>query len=65
MLKLLKTIGSEIKKWNWTVFIVMVCTGELGALSNKTFHSINQALIFGLIIGSIMGLLMAIITKDH
>lgn len=53
----------KIKKWNWSLFVVIFCTAEIGALTNKSCESIGSALLFGLIMGIVIGLPMAILTK--
>ena len=55
---------NKIKKWNWTIYFVMVCLGVAGAMANKTIPSITEALIFGLIVGNIFGLLFAYGTRE-
>lgn len=54
----------RIKKWNWTLFLVIICVAEMGAMGNKNIESISSAFLFGLIAGTILGLPLAILTKD-
>ena len=54
----------KMKKWNWTLFLVIICTAEMGAMGNKNIESISSAFLFGLIAGTILGLPLAILTKD-
>lgn len=56
---------NKIKKWNWGGFFAILCVAEIGALSNKSIPTITEALIVGLIFGILMGLPIAIITKDE
>lgn len=58
-----KVITSS-KKWNWTLFFVVLCTAEIGAMANENIESIGGSFLFGLIAGTILGLPMAIITKN-
>ena len=55
---------TKIKKWNWTLFLVIICTAEMGAMGNKNIESISSAFLFGLIAGTVLGLPLAILTKD-
>ena len=61
---LLGAVLTEIKKWNWTLFLVIICTAEMGAMGNKNIESISTAFLFGLVAGTILGLPLAILTKD-
>jgi hypothetical protein len=61
---LLGALLTEIKKWNWTLFLVIICTAEMGAMGNKNIESISTAFLFGLAAGTILGLPLAILTKD-
>ncbi len=54
-----------MKRWNWSFLFFMMIIGMLGALSNKTIPSIIEALIFGAIGGAIIGLPIAIMSKDE
>ena len=54
----------KIKKINWSLFLVVICTAEIGAMGNDSFKSISSAFLFGLLAGTIIGLPLAIITKD-
>lgn len=56
---------NRIKKWNWTVFFVLICTCLIGALQNQNIETTSQALLFGLIAGICLGLPTAIITRDR
>jgi hypothetical protein len=53
----------KIKKWNWMLFLVVICTAEIGALSNTNIESIGDALLIGLIPGLVFGLPLAILTR--
>lgn len=53
-----------MRKWNWTVFVVCLCLGNFGALSNPSFKSIWVALLFGTLFGLVYGSLMAYITRE-
>lgn len=61
---LLGAVLTKIKKWNWSLFFVVICTSEMGAMGNKNIESISSAFLFGLVAGTILGLPMAILTKD-
>jgi energy-converting hydrogenase Eha subunit H len=60
----LGAVLAKIKKWNWTLFLVIICTAEMGAMGNKNIESISSAFLFGLVAGTILGLPLAILTKD-
>jgi predicted ABC-type sugar transport system permease subunit len=53
-----------MKKWNWSLFLIILCVGNIGALSNKNFETIPIALLFGTAFGLVFGLLMAYITRE-
>jgi L-cystine uptake protein TcyP (sodium:dicarboxylate symporter family) len=53
-----------MKKWNWTIFVVILATSLLGSLMNHIFEKTSDALIFGLSMGLIFGLSMAFLTKE-
>lgn len=61
----MKKILTNIKQWNWTLFILIICISEMGALGNKNMETVSSALLFGLVAGIILGLPFAIITKDN
>ena len=61
---MLGAVLTKIKKWNWTLFLVIICTAEMGAMGNKNIESISSAFLFGLIAGTVLGLPLAILTKD-
>jgi len=54
----------KIKKWNWTLFVVVLCIFEISALTNTSITNTSAALLFGLIAAVLFGLPMAILTKD-
>lgn len=54
----------EIKKWNWPLFVVIICTSVIGAMGNKNIESYSTDFLFGLVAGTLLGLPMAILTKD-
>lgn len=60
----LGAVLNKIKKWNWTLFLVIICTAEMGAMGNKNIESIGNAFLFGLVAGTILGLPLAILTED-
>lgn len=62
--RLLGAVLTKIKKWNWALFLVIICTAEMGAMGNKNIESISSAFLFGLVAGTILGLPLAILTKD-
>lgn len=45
------------------LFLVVICTAEIGALSNTNIESIGDALLIGLIPGLVFGLPLAILTR--
>lgn len=49
----------NVKNWNWGSFLFILLIGLLGALSNKNIPSTIDAIIFGLIIGVVVGLPIA------
>jgi hypothetical protein len=51
------------ENWNWMLFLVVICTAEIGALSNANIESISDALLIGLIPGLVFGLPLAILTR--
>lgn len=53
-----------IKKLNWDIFLLMLLVCNLGALSNTTIPTISSALIFGTILGTVVGLILAVVTKE-
>ena len=55
----------SIKNWNWSGFLFILILCELGALSNKSIKNTNEALLFGLIVGIIVGIPIAIISKEN
>lgn len=62
--RVLNVMLTEIKKWNWPLFVVIICTAEVGAMGNKNIESYGNAFLFGLVAGTILGLPLAILTKD-
>ncbi len=54
-----------IKKWNWTLFLVMMCTAMIGAMQNKNVESFKEAFVLGLIGGFVFGLPWAILSRDE
>jgi hypothetical protein len=55
----------KIKKWNWSLFFVIICVSEIGTLLNKNIEAISEALLVGLITGIVFGLPIAIITRSR
>lgn len=55
---------NKIKKWNWSIYIFILCICILGSLSNKNYENLFHAFIFGLIFGNVFGLFMAILTRE-
>jgi hypothetical protein len=58
------TMINKMKKWNWTLFVVIMCVSGAGALGNKGFTSIKQALFISCCIGLPLGLAAAYETRD-
>lgn len=54
----------NLKKWNWTIFLVIMLVSNIGALANKNIDSIYHALIIGNSFGLIIGLAFAYITRE-
>ena len=48
-----------MKNWNWSSFFFVTCIGAIGGLSNKSIENTWYALVFGLSVGAIFGLLFA------
>lgn len=53
-----------MKKWNWTLGLVVFCMSFFGSLANPNYTSISDALIVGGIMGVIFGIIMAWMFKD-
>ena len=53
-----------MKRWNWSLLLVIICVSEIGALQNMNFNNLLNALLFGLIAGIIIGLPFAILTRE-
>lgn len=52
-----------LKSLNWHAFIAVLCIGILGGLSNNNIENTLHAFLFGVVIGSITGLIFAIVTR--
>jgi len=55
----------KIKKWNWTVFVVCMSGAMIGSLSNHNMRCTNDAILFGLLGGLLVGLPAAFFTRDE
>lgn len=55
---------NKIKKWNWTIFWVIIIISILGSLTNKSVNSLLDVTILVVMIGLPMGLLWAWISKE-
>jgi hypothetical protein len=53
-----------MRKFNWSIFVVCICVGNFGALSNPSFNSIGVALLWGTLFGVVYGSLMGYITRE-
>lgn len=53
-----------MKKWNWALFVVIICVCCIGALGNKNTPDIKSAFILASVFGIPLGLFMAWLTKD-
>lgn len=42
----------------------MICAAEIGAMGNKNINNIGHAFLFGLVARFVLGLPLAILTKD-
>lgn len=54
-----------MRKWNWSLFVVIVLLCCIGALQNKTITNFKDGAILVLIFGLPIGLGMAWMTKDN
>lgn len=54
-----------MKKWNWSLFLVIACLSYAGSLMNKNNVAIMDAFVIGSVFTIIFGLPLAYITKDE
>ncbi len=54
----------NLKKWNWSIFFVIVLVSCMGALSNKTIPDITSCFIVAGYFGIPVGLFMAWLTQE-
>jgi hypothetical protein len=52
------------KRWNWTAYLVVLCTYLMGAMANENCKSLTEAFILGLIGGNFFGITIAWVTMD-
>lgn len=52
------------KRWNWTAYLVVLCTCLMGAMANENCKSLTEAFILGLIGGNFFGITIAWVTMD-
>lgn len=57
-------ILEKIKRWNWSLLGVTIVVGIIGGLGNDSIQGVLNAIIFGAVLGTILGLPMAIITRE-
>lgn len=63
--KMLTSIYSFFKRWNWGAFFVFFCVSMIGAMGNKNIVSFQDALLLGVIGGCVIGLPIAWLTMDN
>jgi cytosine/uracil/thiamine/allantoin permease len=61
---LLCTVFRFFKRWNWTAYLVVLCTCLIGVMANENCKSLIEAFILGLIGGNFFGLTIAWVTMD-
>lgn len=62
---MIKKMFRYLKKWNWTLFFVIMLTALIGAMGNKSAKTLEEAFLLGIIGGTILGIPLAWITKDN
>ena len=55
----------KIKKWNWSLFVVVLLVGCVGALENKSIANFSDGIILVMVFGIPIGLLWAWGTRDY
>lgn len=54
-----------LKSLNWRGFFVILLVGIIAGLSNKSIENTFNAFLFGASAGTIMGLIIAIISREE
>jgi len=62
--RLFCAVINGFKRWNWTAYLVVLCTCLMGAMANENCKSLTEALILGLTGGNLFGLTIAWVTMD-
>lgn len=55
----------KLKKWNWTIFVVILLVACMGALENKSISNFAEGIILVLGFGVPIGLVWAWLTKSE
>lgn len=64
-MKIIKGIFGYFKRWNWTIYLVMLAVCLMGAMANENCKSLSESFILGLIGGNFFGFIFAWITMDE
>lgn len=56
---------SNLKKWNWTLFIIIMCCAYCGVCCNHSISDIKTVFIIGTLLGLPFGLIWAYLAKDE
>ncbi len=62
---MLKKFIESLKRWNWTIFFACLAIGVLGGIQNDSTPDFKTGLIFGLFMGSLIGIILAFVTKEE
>lgn len=54
-----------MRKWNWSIFFVIILVSCIGALGNKSISTVLECLLFALCFGIPIGLLWAWMSKKE
>lgn len=52
-----------MKRWNWKLFLLIICCSLIAAISNESLKSYNDILIVGFGFGIPVGLIWAFLTR--
>jgi len=52
-----------MKKWNWSIFWIIIIVSSIGILSNKTVETFGEGILAILVTGVPIGLLWAYIAR--
>jgi hypothetical protein len=55
----------KVKRWNWTLFGIVLLVCCIGALGNKSITNLKDGLILVVVFGIPIGLIWAWLTSDN